>query len=568
MKSAAQYGVYLECGGKTTTGYITSSSSSWKDVCSVSGSTSYSRTTSAQTKTLTAYGEGTTVSGYGGADGVLSASASISVPALDSYAVSYNANGGSGAPSSQTKYYGVSLTLSSTKPTRTGYTFQGWGTSASDTSADYAAGANYTANAATTLYAIWKANTYAITMNANGGSLGSVPSTLTKTHDTALTLPTATPTRTNHNFLGWATSEGATTAQYQPGGSFTTEAAATLYAVWELAYIPPTITNLKASRCGSDGTLDDFGTYALVTFDWETCQLIGSNKLSSVKIACNGVTTTLAPSGISGSVSQVVGAGALSVDNAYVVAVTATDTIQSGVSTASVTVPKSQFAIDFKAGGTGVAFGKPAESEGLEVDWDARFNGEVSVGGYRPMLAATDGSYWGLVNPEGSSSGYIRTTSSGLIPYATGGSGNLGTSSWPFSNIYGNNVYAKSNLYKISSTYPVYGARVLYSNTSGTTGTITLKETAANFTFIDIICSTGEGRASGMTRVYSPNGKTVEVSAGLVGGNGYHGIWFGRYAISGTSMTPSVNQMWTANLNGTESNTANSLIVIAVVGYR
>ena len=82
----------------------------------------------------------------------------VSTASKITYTVSYNANGGSGAPSNQTKTYGTTLTLSSTKPTRTGYTFQGWGTSTTDTSVDYAAGASYTANAAITLYAIWKAN--------------------------------------------------------------------------------------------------------------------------------------------------------------------------------------------------------------------------------------------------------------------------------------------------------------------------------------------------------------------------------------------------------------------------
>lgn len=63
------------------------------------------------------------------------------------YTVSYDANGGSGAPSSQTKKYTSSLTISSTKPTRTGYIFQGWGTNASDTSAKYSAGGIFTTNA-------------------------------------------------------------------------------------------------------------------------------------------------------------------------------------------------------------------------------------------------------------------------------------------------------------------------------------------------------------------------------------------------------------------------------------
>lgn len=76
----------------------------------------------------------------------------------NTYAVKYNANGGSGAPGQQTKTYGVTLTLSSTKPTRTNYTFKGWGTSSGSTTVAYAAGGSYTANASVTLYAIWELN--------------------------------------------------------------------------------------------------------------------------------------------------------------------------------------------------------------------------------------------------------------------------------------------------------------------------------------------------------------------------------------------------------------------------
>lgn len=42
------------------------------------------------------------------------------------YTISYNANGGTGAPSSQTKTYGITLTLSNTKPVKIGYPFLGW----------------------------------------------------------------------------------------------------------------------------------------------------------------------------------------------------------------------------------------------------------------------------------------------------------------------------------------------------------------------------------------------------------------------------------------------------------
>ena len=77
-------------------------------------------------------------------------------PTPTSYTITYNANGGSGAPADQTKTHGTALTLSSTKPTRTGYTFQNWNTKSDGTGTTYASGASYTANAAATLYAQWE----------------------------------------------------------------------------------------------------------------------------------------------------------------------------------------------------------------------------------------------------------------------------------------------------------------------------------------------------------------------------------------------------------------------------
>lgn len=150
------------------------------------------------------------------------------------YTISYNANGGTGAPSSQTKVYGYDLILNDTAPTRSGYTFKGWGTSSSSTSASYQPGGTYTANTSRTLYAIWESNapkTYTVSYNANGGT--GAPSSQTKTHNVALTLRTNTPTRSGYTFKGWATSSAATSASYSAGGSFTINANTTLYAVWQ-----------------------------------------------------------------------------------------------------------------------------------------------------------------------------------------------------------------------------------------------------------------------------------------------------------------------------------------------
>lgn len=80
------------------------------------------------------------------------------------YKVTYNANGGSNAPAAQTKTQGKNLTLSSSKPSRSGYTFKCWNTKSDGSGTSYNAGSTYSANANVTLYAIWtKAHAHSYT---------------------------------------------------------------------------------------------------------------------------------------------------------------------------------------------------------------------------------------------------------------------------------------------------------------------------------------------------------------------------------------------------------------------
>lgn len=152
----------------------------------------------------------------------------------DTYDVLYNANGGSGAPEKQTKIYDTNLTLSSIIPTKSGYTFMGWGTSETDTSADYSAGGSYTSNSPITLYAIWK-KTLTLSYDANGGN--NAPSNQSAdiynaTTSKVFTISNEIPTRTGYEFLGWSTSSTATSATYSAGGNITLSQNTKLYAVW------------------------------------------------------------------------------------------------------------------------------------------------------------------------------------------------------------------------------------------------------------------------------------------------------------------------------------------------
>ena len=164
------------------------------------------------------------------------------------YTVKYDANGGTGAPSEQIKTHGTNLTLSSSKPIRTGYEFLGWATSGSATTVQYPAGATFTTNANTTLYAVWRTLMFTVTYNANGGS--GAPNPQTKLYGNNLTLSSMKPTREGYAFLGWGTSSIATFVDYAPGAVYTSNANATLFALWRLDSF-----TLKYNANGGTGTV-------------------------------------------------------------------------------------------------------------------------------------------------------------------------------------------------------------------------------------------------------------------------------------------------------------------------
>lgn len=325
---------------------------------------------------------------------------SVNVPAWTSYTINYSANGGSGAPSAQTKWKDQTLTLSNTKPTRTGYTFKNWNTASGGTGTAYNSGASYTANAAATLYAQWTANTYTVTYNANGGVLGDVK-TQTKTYGTTLLL-TGKATRAGYNFKGWATSASATSATYATGASYTTNANITLYAVWELAYKKPKIPNLSVVRTDNTGVASDTGAYLRIGFNWETSEEVTSILLQWASV--DGTITgskTVSKSGTSGGVLTVVGDGNIALDKTFIVTVTVTD---SQSTSAVKTTGGSAVAIEsiYEDGDYGVAFGKIAELTGY-ADFgfktkhrnNIEFENNKSIYGTKP-----DGSLSEALNPS------------------------------------------------------------------------------------------------------------------------------------------------------------------------
>ena len=141
-------------------------------------------------------------------------------------------------PGNQTKTFDEKLMISSTKPSRNGYIFNGWNTQKDGKGTAYASGAEYKHDQngnTVTLYAQWTAWKHTVHYNANGGDQNSVPTDQTKTFDQAIILSDKKPTRHGYNFVRWNTKADGTGTSYEVKGNYNHDqngGTVTLYAIW------------------------------------------------------------------------------------------------------------------------------------------------------------------------------------------------------------------------------------------------------------------------------------------------------------------------------------------------
>ena len=165
----------------------------------------------------------------------------------------YNANGGSGAPSTQSDSINAAspsgsktFTISSAKPTKSGFDFKGWSENSAATTPSYQPGGTISVpyDSAKTLYAVWQERSYTcyLYFDAQGGS--GAPSTMTYTGSSTsahtFTIPSNVPTVPGYHFLGWSEDPGASTPSYQPGSTISVpyNGSKTLYAIYQEGSAP------------------------------------------------------------------------------------------------------------------------------------------------------------------------------------------------------------------------------------------------------------------------------------------------------------------------------------------
>jgi hypothetical protein len=154
-----------------------------------------------------------------------SSSVTLSAPIVN-YTVSFNSDGGSINPASQSVQSGNTIPLPS-PGTRSGFSFNGWISSYNGqiyqvNQASHAIFAN------TTFTASWTQLTWTVFFNGNGGT---TPPSQTVNRGSAITLPNST--RSGFTLLGWYTSSVGGSSVGNAGQSYIPSSDITLFAQWQ-----------------------------------------------------------------------------------------------------------------------------------------------------------------------------------------------------------------------------------------------------------------------------------------------------------------------------------------------
>lgn len=108
--------------------------------------------------------------------------------------------------------------------------------------------------------------------------------------------------------------------------------------------------------------------------------------------------------------------------------------------------------------------------------------------------------------------------------------------------------------------------KVLYNSASGTAGTVTLSDSAENYTYIEIFYRSSGDNACGSVKVFSPNGKLVHLGTIHYIAD-YDYAKFALVSVSGSMITFSQNYQITLKSNGSVYSAENAIFITRVVGY-
>lgn len=108
--------------------------------------------------------------------------------------------------------------------------------------------------------------------------------------------------------------------------------------------------------------------------------------------------------------------------------------------------------------------------------------------------------------------------------------------------------------------------QVLYNSANGTAGTVTLSDSAENYTYLEIFYRSSGDNACGSVKVFSPNGKLVHLGTIHYIAD-YDYAKFALVKVSESMITFSQNYQIVLKNNGSEYSAENAIYITRVVGY-
>lgn len=159
------------------------------------------------------------------------------------------------------------------------------------------------------------------------------------------------------------------------------------------AYSTPLFSSFKAYRCNSSGTADENGTYVKYSLNVSSASVNSTNK-STVKIyykkstasSWTAATNALTNSTSTSATSIIKNSSGTSItfdaNSTYLVYATITDNYGGSTNSSTATVFGASRIFNIRANGTGIAFGKMAESDNLlESKWPVKVDSTLSAKG-------------------------------------------------------------------------------------------------------------------------------------------------------------------------------------------
>ena len=183
-----------------------------------------------------------------------------------------------------------------------------------------------------------------------------------------------------------------------------------------LAYTTPQVQTLSAYRVNTSGVADEQGTRIAVNYRYSVNSLNSKNTATAVieykQSSADTWATLLTNTALSANTTAKPTTPTFSVDYQYDIRITVTDWFGSSRSYLAV-LPSGAVILDLLANGKGIAFGKTADSEGIDFGWNAvDFHAVAGAGQFRLGGLLIQ---WGNVNITPTAAG---TPTNALVTFA------------------------------------------------------------------------------------------------------------------------------------------------------